>query len=165
MMDHDYRPHIAERIEVEDRANSILCSASTIADDCSFYLWSDWIASLFSISELTTEIEAQKVFWCNPWVGAGDWALLEGWWQVRTFRILITIPFPPVCFLFSRPSPSGGGRLYVLEFSLVRNQSGSLGATPFLPYLFLSSRSATLSVDIFQLTPLAMKDKYVLLNL
>jgi hypothetical protein len=32
--------------------------------------------------------------------------------------ILITVPFAPVFFLFSRPSPRGGGFLYDLEISL-----------------------------------------------
>jgi hypothetical protein len=37
VMDHNYCAYIAEGIEIEERANSISCSAPTIADDCSFY--------------------------------------------------------------------------------------------------------------------------------
>jgi hypothetical protein len=37
VMDHNYCAYIAEGIKIEERANSIRCSAPAIADDCCFY--------------------------------------------------------------------------------------------------------------------------------
>ena len=37
VMYHNYCAYIAKGIEIEERPNSISCSAPTIADDCSFY--------------------------------------------------------------------------------------------------------------------------------
>jgi hypothetical protein len=70
VMDHNYCAYIAEGIKIEERPNSISCSAPAIANNCCFYTPSIFASERRYTWKTTSKFETQKVFWSNSRVRA-----------------------------------------------------------------------------------------------
>jgi hypothetical protein len=66
----DYGAYISEGIQIEDRTNGICCSSPSVANNRRFCFDQFPLSSVKACIKPTTRMQAKKLLWSNPWIGA-----------------------------------------------------------------------------------------------